>query len=58
LLVDYFATSNTPIKKPEVFALIAAKYADAAPSEAEYTRIMKELAVYAGGTCSNLESSV
>lgn len=48
VLVEYFAGSSTPIKKPEVFALIASKVPDAAPTEADYNRIMKELATYNG----------
>jgi hypothetical protein len=48
VVVEYFATNSTPIKKPEVFALIASKVTDAAPNEADYNRIMKELATYNG----------
>jgi hypothetical protein len=50
VLVQHFASADkAAIKKPEVFALWATAVPDAAPSEADYNRIMKELCVYTGG---------
>jgi hypothetical protein len=50
VLVQHFAsTLGTTLKKGEVFALLADRVPDAAPSEADYNRIMKELCVYTAG---------
>ena len=47
MIVQYFAESVVAIKKVEVQARVAAAVPDAAMGEADYQRVMKELAVYA-----------
>ena len=52
ILLNHFSFSISPLKKSEVFHLMENNVSDSVLGEADYNRLMKELAVYSQSTTS------